>query len=260
MFECYRRTLEEPFFANLWNDLNHLWEESRGVVTGFAAVPALAFGFHYVFMETYGIEHVSQLVGSSMTEWKVAPSVNFTVASSLSKGPADALMTIKEFADFRCGHCRHAVSSLENFVKTHPDVRMEFYNYPLDGECNEKLKPYPNGVSCRMAYAVHCAEKQNRGWDLHHAVYDHQDEFMEFKSPQGAEDKIVQMAKDLGLDTEALRTCVSDPQTKEAIRLQAKQGEQGQVQGTPTIFVNNKMLQGGQLIPVLEAVRELIKK
>ena len=31
MFECYRRTLQEPFFANLGRDMHNLWSESKGI-------------------------------------------------------------------------------------------------------------------------------------------------------------------------------------------------------------------------------------
>jgi protein-disulfide isomerase/uncharacterized membrane protein len=257
MFACYRRTLEEPFFSNLGNDVSYLWAESRGILVAFAAIPVLAYVAHYSFLETYGVSEVGNIVRTTIEDWKFAPQNTLSVTPSLVAGPAKekAALLIQEFADFRCGHCRHAFPSLDNFVKSHSDVRFEFYNFPLDGDCNEKFGQ-KNGMSCRLAEAVQCAEKQNSGWPLHHALFNAQDETIKANSVAEMDDKIKAISEPLGIKSDQLFQCMNDPQTKDAIRMQAKQGDQVKVQGTPAIYVNGRELQRGQLIPVLEAAKE----
>jgi protein-disulfide isomerase len=254
-FFCYRATLQEPFFANFAQDIPHLWNESKGILLGFAAVPVLAVVGHRVALEAYGVTQLEKVVQTSINEWITAPAVNFSVPPALSMGPSrdQAKMVIAEFADFRCSHCRHAYPSLDHFAKSHPEVRLEFYNFPLDGECNEVI-PDKNGISCRLAYAVTCAEKQGHGWQLHHALYDDQDK-INGESLRGVplDDEIKTVAQNVGINSASLFQCMSEPTTADAVRLQAKLGGDAKIQGTPSIFINSKMMDRGQLIPVMEA-------
>ena len=48
---------------------------------------------------------------------------------------------------------------------------------------------------------------------------------------------------------------MADPMSLDAIRSQAKQGGLVNVQGTPTIFANGKLLTRGNMVPVLQAAR-----
>lgn len=255
-FICYRSTLQEPFFASIFDDIPALFSESRGILIGIAAIPALAFIGHRVLMESFGVTEIDRVVQSSITEWKSAPKIDLTVAPALAEGPSreQAKLVISEFADFRCHHCKNAYPSLDRFAKNHSDVRLEFYNFPLDGECNEMV-PDKTGISCRLAYSVMCAEKQGQGWGMHHGLYEDQEVI---NDPAGApmqqlDEQIKKVADGLKLKTEELFKCMSDPSTIDAVRLQAKQGVAAKIQGTPTIFVDGRLLNRGQLIPVLDA-------
>ena len=112
---------------------------------------------------------------------------------------------------------------------------MEFYNFPLDGECNEGV-PDKTGISCRLAYSVMCAEKQGRGWDLHHALYENQDEVNGGLGGGSAieyiDSDIKKIAGGIQVNTDELFKCMSDPQIADAVRMQAKQGVAGKIQGT----------------------------
>jgi len=258
-FICYRATLQEPFFGALFDDVPALFGESRGILFGIAAIPILAFIGHRVMMESYGVTEIDRVVQSSILDWKGAPKVDLAVAPALAEGPSreQAKMVISEFADFRCHHCKNAYPSLDRFAKNHADVRLEFYNFPLDGECNEMV-PDKTGISCRLAYSVVCAEKQGQGWNLHHALYDDQDTINGGLGGGGSvteqiNTELKKLSEPLKINTDELFKCMADPATIDAVRLQAKQGVAGKIQGTPTIFVDGRVLNRGQLIPVLDA-------
>lgn len=259
-FLCYRATLHEPFFASLPDDFSSLFSESRWIVIAYAAVPVLAFLGHRIMMDSFGVTEIDKIVEASVIDWKTAPHIDLNVAPALAEGPArdKAKMVITEFADFRCHHCRNAYPSLDRFANSHPNVRLEFYNFPLDGECNESV-PDKTGISCRLAYSVICAEKQGQGWSFHHALYQDQDAINASLgmgvggSPvEQIDTEIKKLSGAMKLNTDQLFKCMSDPATADTVRMQAKQGAAAKIQGTPTIFVDGRELNRGQLIPVLE--------
>jgi protein-disulfide isomerase len=256
IFFSYLGMIREPFWANLKTDIPVLWQESKGVIIAFAAVPVMAALVHQMFMQNFGDAQLDQRVAESVAEWLEAPKQGFVAKPSLVMGPATeaAAMTLVEFADFRCPHCRHASYSLDAFVRSHPDVRFEFYSFPLDGACNEKIES-ATGVSCRLATAVLCAEKEGKGWEMHRALFDIQDQVNGMSGPNDLDPILAQTVAHLGLNWERLQNCMSDSASQDAIRAQAKQGALVNVVGTPTLFANGRLLNNGQIVPVLAGVR-----
>lgn len=257
IFVCLIKTLVEPFFAGIKKDLPELLGAAKGIPAAFVAIPVLAFFIHQGFLQHYNAGQLQQIVRSSIEEWQAATPQSITTPPTLATG-ADkdhATLTLKEFADFRCSHCRHASPSLNAFVRSHPDVRLEFYSWPLDGKCHANM-PEGSGASCRLAEAVYCAEKQGHGWAMHDLVYETQPEINGLDNNDALVAKIKSLAESLGIDTTKMLSCMEESATKDAILEQAKQGDLLQVQGTPTIFANGRELMGAQLLPVLEAVRK----
>ncbi|MBX3022521.1 MAG: DsbA family protein [Bdellovibrionales bacterium] len=257
-FVAYKGVVREPFWSSLKNDIPAWWSESRVILISFAAIPAMAFVGHKMFMQNLGDAELTRLVTESVREWEAAPKQEFVAKPSLVMGPESgkAVMTLVEFADFRCGHCKHASYTLDAFVKAHPDVRFEYYSFPLDGACNEKIESN-SGISCRLAQSVYCAEKEGKGWPMHHALFEAQDEVNRMGSVQEVDVLLSKQVSNLGMNWESVERCLSDAATIDAIKAQAKQGVLVNVMGTPTIFANGRQLARGQLIPVLSKAREL---
>jgi protein-disulfide isomerase/uncharacterized membrane protein len=255
VFFSFQGLLKEPFWMHFKTDFAHLWGESKGILGAYAAVPVLVILGHQFFMQNFGSDQLQRLVDESVQTWQSAPKQNFVAKPSLVMGPsADAAkMTLVEFADFRCSHCRHASYTLDAFVTSHPDVRFEFYSFPLDGACNEKIEA-SSGLSCRLATAVYCAEKDKKGWPLHHRLYDIQDQVNQLATVTELDPVLAKNVSELGLNWDQLQSCMNDPASQDAIRAQAKQGALVNVMGTPTIFVNGRLLDHAQMIPVLESV------
>ena len=66
----------------------------------------------------HGFEDMQNIVNSKVQEWKSATSANIEAKASISKGasPENAKMTIIEFADYLCPHCKHASPVMHAFV------------------------------------------------------------------------------------------------------------------------------------------------
>lgn len=255
-FVCMSRTLSEPFFMHIRRDLPNMWAEGQSILGAFVAIPVISYLVHQGFLQNFGAGELDRLVRTWATEWQANPEYPMDVAPLISHGPErdKASLVVSEYADFRCSHCKHASNSLGAFSAAHPDVRFEYYAYPLDGECNSKI-PQKLSISCQLAYATLCAEKQGKGWQMHDAIYANQEKINSFTGPTDSQDVVNSEAKKIGLDLNALQACMKEPGTQDIIRSQAKQGELAGVQGTPTIFANRKLLINGQLLPLLEEVR-----
>lgn len=260
-FFCYLGVLREPFIMHFKRDLPKMWAESRGILIALLSVPLLAVLINKMYTTNMANVDMSQTIRDALAEWEASPKHEFVAKPALVAGPAPekAAMTIAEFADFRCSHCKHASYSLDAFISAHPDVRFEFYNFPLDGSCNEKI-PGGDGVSCRIAASIVCAQAEGKGWEMHKRMFASQDEVLKLRSISELDVILSSHAAQFGLNWETFSRCLSDTAVIDSIKSQAKQGALVNVQGTPTIFANGRQLPYGQTIGVLQAARELSLK
>lgn len=184
-------------------------------------------------------------------DWQNAAAQDIKLVDPLVVGPSaeTAKMTVVEFADFRCIHCKHAAPILHAFISSHPDVRLEFQPWPLDGECNASLNQ-SNGASCLLARAVWCSQKlRQQGWAAHDFIYGQPEIYMNVEQVRAA---LPDIAKASQVPADEMKTCADSDDAKAAVRKQAEVGSALNLQGTPTIYVNKKPLSGGQSLPILQ--------
>ncbi len=237
-----------------------LFRGAKGYLGLLVAIPLVTFLVNRSILDHYGATQLPELINESIMDWQSAPQVSLSVPPLLVSGSPHPSMTVAEFADFRCPHCRHAVGPVEAFMNSHPDVQLQFYAFPLDGTCNE-ASGGGDGISCYLARTVFCAEQlKKQGWALHHYIYDHQIEIDGNQTMGFAQDEVNEFLKQRGIDEHQFATCVQSPSTDSAIRDEARLGNEVGVKGTPTFFVNNRMLSRGSLIPILEAVHSQLTK
>ena len=267
-FATYATIPRGPRWSGLRSDLTTHFAESLPWLGSLGSIPVIAFVAHMMFANNAAehqggnINQIEQMVSGALAEWALSPRRDFVAKPSLVMGPSkeSAKMTLVEFADFRCGHCKHASLTLDAFVKAHPDVRLEFYAFPLDGACNPEIKQ-ANQISCRLAETVYCAEKDaGKGWDMHHALYAAQDDINGMSTSAQLDVVLSNTAGQLGLTWSSLQVCVESGATIDAMRAQSKQGALVAVRGTPTIFADGRLLEGGQMMPVLEAAYRSLKR
>jgi protein-disulfide isomerase len=144
-------------------------------------------------------------------------------SDSPSKGPSSAPVTIVEWADFECPHCRHAAPILEKAVDTHPGkVRLVYKFYPLQA--------HVHGESA--ARAAVAAMKQGKFWEMHHALFEHQ----EAMEPRDIE----KYAKEIGLDLPRWKADWESEATADRVARDRKQGDAVKVNGTPTVYIDGR--------------------
>lgn len=154
---------------------------------------------------------------------------NVSIDGSPVKGPDGAPITIVEFADFECPHCGEVAPLLDKTVDQHKnDVRFVFKFYPLP--------MHPHGeLAARAAIA---AWKQNKFWEMHHELFMNQRHL--------EQTDLDSYAKEIGLDISRFHADMQSPETTARIAQDKKLGEDLQIQGTPSIFINGRSYDGHQ--------------
>jgi protein-disulfide isomerase/uncharacterized membrane protein len=238
-------------FSFLSSDIGTLLMEARWVLVLLVLIPGIGWMSNAMILDSYGFGRIQVAIQDSLAQWDAAPTQNFQEdrGLSLTRSAGPVKMTIVEFADFLCPHCKAASPTLEAFTQSHPDVKLIFKTFPLDGKCNKAISRAGDGLRCQLAAAVVCAQNQGqKGWEAHHWIFERQEQF-HTTTFSNVSDQIV---KDLHLDKPSFDTCLNADATQETIQSMAQEG--ASIPGTPTIFVNGKVLERGQALPVLEAL------
>ena len=85
----------------------------------------------------------------------LAPFVDIDTEGYPTKGPASAAVTIVEFADYQCPHCKAAAAALSQIVAQYPtDVQVVFMDFPVNR----------SGISRVVAKGAVCAAEQGSFW------------------------------------------------------------------------------------------------
>jgi protein-disulfide isomerase len=144
---------------------------------------------------------------------------------SPTRGPDDAPVTIFEFADFECPHCAMAVPMLDAVMEAHPGkVRLVYKSYTLP--FHQHGEP-----AARAAFA---AGAQGKFWEMEHLLFEHQ---------QHLEDAdLERYAAMLKLDIAKWKADMASPAVTTRVTDDHKLGEDLNLKGTPTIYVNGREL------------------
>jgi protein-disulfide isomerase len=135
------------------------------------------------------------------------------------------------------------VPLLEQVLEKYPDdVKIVFKNFPLRN----------HRFAMQAATAALAAESQGKFWEFHDLL---------FKNYNKLNDqKIREIARELGLDQTEFEKKMKDPKIAEMIRQDVREGVQAGVRGTPTIFINGRRLKDRSLKGFQAAIdRELQK-
>lgn len=152
-----------------------------------------------------------------------------------SIGPENAPVTLVEFADFECPHCKEFNDAFAAIQEKFPQkIRLVYKDYPLND-----IHPWAETA----AIAGRCAFMQSPGdfWKMHDAIFKNQDSV----TPDDAWDTLNGYAKDEGIDPDAFKACMASPEAKKAVDANRTDALTLGVGSTPTIYVNGRPVVGG---------------
>jgi protein-disulfide isomerase len=166
-----------------------------------------------------------------------------------SLGSPDAPVTIYEFSDYGCPACRHYA------LFTFPAIKEEYID---TGQVYYVFKDYP--VVSRQgglaAQAAECAGEQGHYWDMHSQLFIDPGEW-DNVPPNEAQAVFRRYAQAYEMDADALVACVAAGRYEADVARDVEEGIQIGWFGTPTFFINRKMLSGAQ---PPEVFREIIER
>ena len=173
-----------------------------------------------------------------------ARAYDLPVGRSPIKGPEKAAVTIVEFSDYQCPYCAKSEPLVASFLEAYPnDTRVVFKHFPLTS-IHQQAMP--------AALAAAAAQKQGKFWEMHQLLFANQ------RSLGAAE--FTENARKIGLDVAKFEADMKSPEVAAAVQEDMKLAQTVGVRGTPTIFVNGKLLQTRTLDGFKELAGPAIQK
>ena len=174
---------------------------------------------------------IDRELGVPETTVAVRPAAGTEIPESamdlaMSRGPANAPVKIRWFADFGSPLHRDAVALLKRVLVNHPaDVQLIFNHRPLDGRPQAWL----------LHEAAVSAAEQGRFWEVHDLLL-----------ARPVEDKatLVNYVSRLGLDRSWFEDSLSTGRARATVARHLTDAGKLDVRGTPTFFVNDVRLDG----------------
>lgn len=141
------------------------------------------------------------------------------------EGNPQGKVTIVEFFDYRCVHCRRVAATLDQLVRSNASVRIVYKNFPVLGE--------PSVLAARAAVAA----QQQGGWPkLHRAMLAHEGEF--------TTDSLLALGTSVGLDAAKLKTDMMSPATDRALQANMSLAAALGVDVTPAFVIGERIVRG----------------
>jgi NhaA family Na+:H+ antiporter len=155
------------------------------------------------------------------------------------RGEPDGRVTLVEYGDFQCPYCGDAYPVVKMLLAEFEWVRFVFRHMPL-------VDLHPRAPAA--AEAAEAAGAQERFWDMHDRLFEHQHEL-------GDED-LRGHAAALGLDVERFDRELREGVHRERVEEDLRSGAQSGIPSTPGFFVNGALHTGSPTEPDLRRVIE----
>jgi len=137
-------------------------------------------------------------------------------------GPERAPVTVVEYGDFECPHCKQAAGAVKLLLaRFEQRVRFAFRHFPL-----EEVHPH----ALHAAEVAECAGAQGKFWQMYDLLFDKQNHL---KLPQ-----LHEYARSLDLDMARFTAELDDEIYLQRVREHQQSGNASGVRATPTFFVN----------------------
>ncbi|MFC1790475.1 DsbA family protein, partial [Patescibacteria group bacterium] len=165
--------------------------------------------------------------------------------SEIFKGDPQAPVTIVEFSEYQCPFCKRYVDEAYSQIweKYGDKIRYIFRDYPL---------PF-HQFAQKTAEAARCAGDQDQYWDYHDILFAKNSQWS--SATETAIDSVLSgFAREVGLDVNQFDSCLSSGSHTAAVTADLELGKKVGVSGTPSFFINGKMLVGAQPFEAFQAI------
>ena len=158
-------------------------------------------------------------------------------ATGPAKGPSAAAVTIVEFSDFQCPHCKDAQPVIEKLLPAHPEVKFVFQNFPLAmHDWARKAASYGDCVAQANPDAF---------WKFSNSVFEKQGDI----TLSNSDEQLSALADAAGVKGADMAACAAKPATDSHVQKSLDLGAAVEVTSTPTFFINGRKVSNIAGIP-----------
>jgi protein-disulfide isomerase len=163
-------------------------------------------------------------------------SETVTAVSNHTEGNTASGVKLLVYGDFQCSACVAFYPIEKQVVDKYIDkISFTFREFPLDSI-------HPNARA--SARAAEAAGLQGKFFEMHNMLYENQDSWLNSTSPLTVFEKFATM---LGLDANKFKTDFSSEAVNSTINADYKEGTQRGVSGTPSYYLNDKLLNNEEI-------------
>ncbi|MBI2060068.1 MAG: thioredoxin domain-containing protein [Nitrospirae bacterium] len=252
---AYMRALKENFYPSLESqDVDCSSDEGRALMESAKSRAVPLYVFEKGIEAITSFPQIRPIFGDMAEGFYIRPDAyRFTMrvldSPNLTglpeKGSPKAKVRVIEFMDFHCPHCGQFAQNqlpilVEKFVK--PGIaRWSVAVYPLGAE------------SVPVAQAAYCAGEQGKFWEYH-------DQLFKSQTHRHGREDLLKVATEIKLGMEPFKKCLDSPAMREKVQKISKAAAELGVNSTPTFFVGDLRIKGGQSVPVFEeAIQQKLK-
>jgi len=181
----------------------------------------------------YAVRYIARLADSGASESEIdekveqrfrAPHVPYIdVSQAPSKGSLSGRVTIVEFADYECEHCKKAQPLMHTLLAEYAnDVTLYFKHFPLGGHIN----------SLNAALGAAAAQNQGKFWQFSDKVWEN--------SERLAPAVLEGIAKEIGLDFSRWYGDVGSEAIRTHVQRDRSEGRSLEIRRTPAIFIDGR--------------------
>lgn len=139
-------------------------------------------------------------------------------------GPEDAHVTLVEYGDYQCPYCGRAFGVVSEVLRrVRDDVCFAYRHFPLS-----QIHQH----ATLAAQAAEAAGDQDRFWEMHQALFEHQDAL--------EQEDLLEYAEALDLDLVRFAQELRSQIHLAKVRVDFLSGVRSGVNGTPTFFLNGE--------------------
>lgn len=184
---------------------------------------------------------------------QITPLAYNATMQGTTMGDPNAKVKIEIFEDFQCSACKTYTEYIE------PDVVRQlvepgtvyyvFHHMPFEDDSSTEKG------SDQAANASECAAEQNRFWDYHTLLYANQTGIV----GQFSDARLRAFAKSLGLDMSQFDACYAENRYLSKIEQDTALSNSMGVKGTPSVFVNGKIVSPGR-VPTIDQIVQAVQE
>jgi protein-disulfide isomerase len=161
-------------------------------------------------------------------------------------GATTPRVTLVEFSDLQCPHCKAAQPIIERLLADTPGAQLIFQPFPLS---------IHDWASKAALYGECVAQKNpNAFWNYIREVFAQQDQITGANAPE----KLQAIASRSNVSADAMKACLANPETARRVQQSIDLGMQLGVSGTPTLFINGRKVRSVTDFPY-EQLRKLVE-